>query len=98
MTKQIELLSARCFRCVERTMFREQRLQLLVMLSIFLELLFSAREGIEQTQLRLGREQSLVIVRAVKIDEFIADVLQDRQRRRRAVDDVPIGCGRVEGA
>ena len=91
MTKQIELLSARCFRCVERGMFRQQRLQLLVMLSIFLELLFRARERIEQTQLRLGREQRLVIVRPVKIDQFIADILQDRQRRRRAVDELTIG-------
>ena len=41
------------------------------MRSIFLELLFGARERIEQAQLRLRREQRLVIVRTVKIDKFV---------------------------
>ena len=55
-------------------MFRDKCLQLLVMLSIFLELLFRARERIEQTQLRFGREQRLVIVRPVKIDQLITEI------------------------
>ena len=90
MPKQIELLFAGRFCRVERSVFSEQRLQLPVMLSIFHELLFCARERIEQAQLRLGREQRLVIVRAVKIDKFIAEIFQDRQRGWRTVDELPI--------
>src|SRR5207245_3818395 len=49
--KQIHLLLARGLRGVERGMFREQCLQVPIMPSIFLELLFGAREGIELSQL-----------------------------------------------
>ena len=69
-------------------MLSEERLQLPVMLSIPLELFVSARERIKQAQLRLRREQRLVIVRAVKINKFIAEIFQDRHRRRRTVDEL----------
>ena len=35
-----------------------------------------------------------MIVRAVKIDQGVADVFQDRQRSRRAIDELTIGAGR----
>jgi hypothetical protein len=91
--KQIHLLFARGFRGVERGMFGEQCLQLPIMRSIFLELLFGARERIEQAQLRLRREQRLMIVRTMKIHEFIAKMFQHRQCRRRPIDELPIRSG-----
>ena len=59
-------------------MLRKHCLQLPIMPSVFVELPFRARKRIEQAQLRLGREQRLVVVRAVKIDEFIAQIFQNR--------------------
>ena len=37
-----------------------------------------------------------MIVRAVKIDKCVADVFQNRQRRRRTVDELTVrpGCGK----
>jgi hypothetical protein len=60
-------------------------------ISIFFELFLSARERIEQPQLRLGRQQRLVIVRPMKIDELIPEIFQDRQRRWRTVNELSIG-------
>ena len=74
MSKQIEFLFACRFHSVERRVVGEQRLQLPVLLSVFAELLLGACEGIEQAQLLVGREQRLVIVRAMKIDQFIAKI------------------------
>ncbi len=79
MTQKIKLLFARRFCRVEGGMFSEQRLQLPVMVSIFGEPLFSARERIKQAQLGLRREQRLVIMRSVKIDKFITEIFQGRQ-------------------
>ena len=70
-------------------MFGQQRLQLPVMLLILVELAFSPGKRIEQAQLRLGREQRLVIVRSVKIDKVIAEAFQHGQCRWRAVDELP---------
>ena len=63
------------------------------MISIFLELLFGAREGIQQTQLRFRREQRLVIVRPMKIDQGVPYIFQNLQRGRRAIDELPIRSG-----
>ena len=90
--------SSSCSRAVsavfKRGVFRGQRLQLPVMLSIFLQLIVGARERIEQSQLFVGRKQRLVIVRPVKIDKFVAQVFQDRQGGGRAVDELAIGPAR----
>src|SRR5438876_7408671 len=63
------------------------------MLPVFVELLLSARERIEQAQLCFGRKQRLVVVRPVKIDQFVAEILQDRQCRGRTVDELPSASG-----
>ena len=68
------------------------------MLPIFLKLLFSPRERIKQAQLRLGREQRLVIVRPMKIDKLVAELFQDRQRRWRTVDELTRAAGNRETA
>ena len=93
MTKKVEFLFTRGFRGVERGVFGKQRLQLTVMLPVFVELLLSARERIEQAQLCFGRKQRLVVVRPVKIDQFVAKILQDRQCRGRTVDELPSTSG-----
>ena len=92
MAQEIELLFARGFGGVKRSVVGSECLQFPKMLLILCELLFGARDRIEQVELFVGREQRLVIVRAVKIDQRIADIFQDRQRRRRAVDELAIGA------
>ncbi len=62
------------------------------MLSILIKLLLRAGEGIEQLQLFLRREQRLVIVRPVKIDQFVPELFQDRQCGGRAVDELAVGA------
>ena len=74
-------------------MFGQQRLQLPEMLLILVELAFSAGKRIEQAQLRLCREQRLVIVRPVKIDKVIAETFQHGQRRWRTVDKLTSAAG-----
>src|SRR5438552_17861678 len=59
------------------------------MFSIFTKLLFSPCERIKQAQLCVRREQRLVIVWPMEIDKLIAETLQDRQSRRRTVDELP---------
>src|SRR5712691_3696825 len=90
MTKEIQLLFAGGLDLVESSVFGGEGLQLLEMFSIFLELRFGSRERIEQVELLFRREQRLVIVRAVKIDQGIADVFQDRQGGGRSVDELTI--------
>jgi hypothetical protein len=69
-----------------------------ITLPIFIELVFGTRERIKQAQLRLGREQRLVIVRPVKIDEVVAELFQDRQCRWRTVDELTRAAGNREAA
>jgi hypothetical protein len=94
--KQIQFLLARGFHRVERGMFGKQCLQLPIKRSIFLELFLSARERIKQAQLRLWREQRLVIVRTMKINKFFPEIFQHRQCRWRPIDELPISPGRGE--
>ena len=42
----------------------------------------------------VGRKQRLVIVRAMKIDQLIAEILQDRQSGGRAIDKLTIAAAR----
>ena len=90
MAKQIELLFARRLRRVQRGMFCRQRLQLPVMFVILVELPACPRERIEQLQLLVSRQQRLMIVRPVKVDQFVAKIFQDRQGGRRAIDELAV--------
>ena len=74
-------------------MLRCQRLQFAKVFLKLGELFFRPRKRIEQIELPVGREERLVIVRAVKIDQRVADIFQDRQRRGRTVDELAIGAG-----
>jgi len=68
------------------------------MLSIFIELFLSPRERIKQAQLRIRREQRLVIVRPMEIDKVVSEILQDREDGGRTIDELAIGSGRGESA
>src|SRR5205809_2227875 len=96
MTKKIELLLARRFRSIECSVFSKQSLQLPIMLSVFVELLESARKRIEQGQLSFGRKQRLVIVRPMEIDKFISEIFEDRQCRWRSIDELARATGSRE--
>src|SRR5262249_18006997 len=98
MAKKIKLLFACGLGCVERRVFIRQRLQFPKMLLIFGELFFRARERIEQVELLVRREQRLMIMRAVKIDERVTDALQDRQGGGRTVDELAIRSTRGKRA
>src|ERR1041385_2845954 len=94
MSKKSKLLFTRGFGGIDRSVFSKQRLQLPVMFTILFKLLVGARERIKQAQLRLRREQRLVIMRSMKIDKFIPEMLQGRQSCRRTIDELPISsCG-----
>ena len=55
-------------------------------------------EGVEQAELPFRAEQRLVIVRPVQIYEQVAELLEHGQRRRRAVDELPVSPRLREGA
>ena len=50
-------------------------------------------EGVEQRELTLRRKKRLVIVRSVKIDEFVAEIFQDGEGRGRAIDELAVCAG-----
>src|SRR5436190_13909310 len=68
------------------------------MFSIFIELFVSPGERIEQAELGFRREQRLVVVWAMKIDEFVAELFQDRQGCWRTIDKLPSAAGNREAA
>ena len=57
------------------------------------EKFFRAAVGVEQTRLRLAGEEGLVIVRAVEIDQAVANLAEKRERGGRAVDELPARAG-----
>lgn len=57
-----------------------------------------AAEGIENGELPRGMQERLVIVRAVHIDEPLADGAEQRECGGRAVDELAVGSGGGEGA
>ena len=48
--------------------------------------------GIEHRELALGRKQRLVVVRPVQVDQVVAEPLQQAQRHRRIVDELPVAA------
>ena len=59
---------------------------------------FRVAEGVEQIELPLGAQERLVVVRAVQVDEQVAELLEHGERRRRAVDELPVAARLGEGA
>jgi hypothetical protein len=47
--------------------------------------------GVEHGELALGGEQRLVVVRAVEIDEMLAEALEQVERDGRVVDKLAVG-------
>src|SRR2546430_8558615 len=94
MAEKIEFLLARGFRGIERGVLGGERLQLAKPFLIIGELLLRAGERIEKIELPVRRKQGLVIMRAMKIDQRVADAFQDRQRGRRTVNELAIRSGR----
>src|SRR5947207_8506669 len=56
------------------------------------------RVAVEKRKLPLWRQKRLVIVRPMKIDQFVAELLENSQRRRRSVDKLAVRAGRRKTA
>ena len=54
---------------------------------------FGVAEGVEQVELPLGAQERLVVVRAVQVDQQVAELLEHRDGRGRAVDELPVAPG-----
>ena len=59
-------------------------------LLVFLAQRLGAGKGIEQRELLLRGEERLVIVRAVEIDEVLAEALEHAERGGAAIDELPV--------
>ncbi len=55
-------------------------------------------ESVEQIELPLGAQERLVVVRPMQIDQKVAQLLEHGERRRRAVDELPVAARLGEGA
>ena len=62
---------------LKRLLLRDQRLQRAKMFSVFRQRRLGVREAVEQRELPFRREKRLVIVRAVQIDQLVADRFQN---------------------
>src|ERR1700726_3370310 len=93
MTQKIQFLFARSLGSVKCRVLGCQGLQFPKMFFVFVEWFLRSRERIKQVELFDRRKQRLVVVWSVKIDQCIADAFQDRECRRRTIDELAIRAG-----
>src|SRR4051812_30582314 len=91
MLQKMNLLLPSCLCGVERRVFGGERLQPGVVRFVFSERAICPRETVDQLQLFFRREQRLMIVRAVKIYQAVAELLQHRQCCWATVYELTIG-------
>ncbi len=90
MPQEIQLPFERGFVTCQRPMLGNKMAVPAKMLGASRALRLGAGIRIEERELLLARKQRLMIVRPMKIDERFAQFFQDGQRRRAAVDELPV--------
>ena len=59
---------------------------------------FRPGPGVEHAELAVAGKQRLVVVRAVEVDELVAELPHDLERGRRAIGELAVGSGGGEGS
>jgi len=75
-----------------------QRLQLAIRLREIAQRVAGMRIAVEKRKLPLWRQERLVIVGPMEIDQFVAEFLENSQRRRGSVDKLAVRAGRGKTA